>query len=30
MPAVSGCLLAAAKEVYPDKEKHFINVSLCA
>jgi hypothetical protein len=27
---VSGCLLAAAKEVYPDKEKHFINVSLCA
>ena len=30
MPVVNGCLLGAAKEVYPDKEIRFINVRLCA
>jgi hypothetical protein len=30
MPVVNGCFLAAAKEVYPDKKIHFLNVSLCA
>jgi hypothetical protein len=30
MPVVNGCLLAAVKEVYPDKKIHFLNVSLCA
>jgi len=30
MSVVNGCLLPAAKEVYPDKKIRFINVSLCA
>jgi hypothetical protein len=30
MPVVNGCLLAAAKEVFPDKKIPILNVSLCA